>query len=123
MADGRFDILYGRDETLLAGLALGARGAVGSTYSFSAPLYVRMMEAFGTGDLDTARDLQRRSREMIHMLYATTRAFLPAAKSVMKMVGLDCGPVRLPMRNLTPEEAEHVRAELQRLGFDKYCVK
>ena len=121
--DGRFDLLYGRDETLLAGLALGARGAVGSTYNFAAPLYVRLMEAFDAGDLDTARDLQRRSREMIHMLYSTTRAFLPAAKRVMKMVGLDCGPVRPPMRNLTPEEAEHVRAELERLGFDDYCAK
>jgi len=123
VAGGRFDLLYGRDETLLAGLALGARGAVGSTYSFSAPLYVRMMEAFGAGDLDTARDLQRRSREMIHLLYSTTRAFLPAAKSVMKMVGLDCGPVRPPMRNLTADEAEHLRAELERLGFADYCVK
>jgi len=123
VGDGRFDLLYGRDETLLAGLAIGARGAVGSTFNFAAPLYRRLMEAFEAGDLDTARDLQRTSREMIHMLYATTRAFLPAAKSVMKMVGLDCGPVRLPMRNLTPEEAEHVRAELGRLGFDEYCVK
>ena len=123
VAGGRFDILYGRDETLLAGLALGARGAVGSTYNFAAPLYVRLMEAFDAGDLDTARDLQRRSREMIHMLYSTTRAFLPAAKRVMKMVGLDCGPVRPPMRNLMAAEAEHVRAELERLGFDDYCAK
>jgi len=123
VAGGRFDILYGRDETLLAGLALGARGAVGSTYSFSAPLYVRMMEAFDAGDLAAARGLQRRSREMIHMLYATTRSFLPAAKNVMKIVGLDCGPVRPPLRNLTADQAEHVRAELERIGFSDYCVK
>ncbi len=123
VGDGRFDLLYGRDETLLAGLAIGAIGAVGSTYNFAAPLYRRLMEAFEAGDLDTARDLQRRSREMIHLLYTTTGSFLPAAKTVMKMVGLDCGPVRSPMRNLTPEEAEHVRAELQHLGFDEYCAK
>jgi len=123
VGDGRFDLLYGRDETLLAGLAIGARSAVGSTYNFAAPLYRRLMEAFEAGDLDTARDLQRKSREMIHLLQATTGSFLPAAKTVMKMVGLDCGPVRSPMRNLTPEEVEHVRAELQRLGFDEYCAK
>jgi len=121
--DGRFDILYGRDETLLAGLALGARGAVGSTYSFSAPLYVRLMEAFDAGDLQTARNLQRQSREMIHLLYTTRGSFLPAAKAVMRMVGLDCGPVRPPMRNLAPDEVEHVRAELERLGFAEYAVK
>ncbi len=33
-SEGAFDILYGNDESLLAGLALGARGAVGSTYNY-----------------------------------------------------------------------------------------
>src|SRR5262249_54096156 len=36
--DGRFDILWGVDESLLAALALGAEGAVGSTYNFAAPI-------------------------------------------------------------------------------------
>jgi N-acetylneuraminate lyase len=33
---GRFDILFGMDEQLLAAVALGARGAVGSGYNFAA---------------------------------------------------------------------------------------
>ena len=33
---GRFDVVYGSDETLLAGLAFGVRGAVGSTYNYAA---------------------------------------------------------------------------------------
>jgi N-acetylneuraminate lyase len=36
--DGKYDILWGWDETFLAGLAMGAKGAVGSTYNFAAPL-------------------------------------------------------------------------------------
>ena len=34
---GAFDVLLGSDECLLAGLCLGIRGAVGSTYNFAAP--------------------------------------------------------------------------------------
>ena len=36
---GRYNMLFGVDEMLLAGLAMGADGAVGSTYNFMAPLY------------------------------------------------------------------------------------
>ena len=45
-AGGAYDILHGVDEMLLAGLAMGARGAVGSTYNFAAPLYQRILKAF-----------------------------------------------------------------------------
>ena len=36
--DGKFDMLWGRDENLLSALVLGARGRVGSTYNYAAPL-------------------------------------------------------------------------------------
>ena len=54
------DLLFGRDELLLAGLSLGAKGAVGSTYNFAAPLYRRVMDAFAQGRLEEARGAQLR---------------------------------------------------------------
>ncbi len=44
--NGKFDILYGTDELLLPALAVGAKSAIGSTYTFAAPLYLKTMEAF-----------------------------------------------------------------------------
>ena len=52
---GRFDIPWGVDESLLAALALGASDEVGSSDNFAAPLYRRLLMAFSTGDLATAR--------------------------------------------------------------------
>ena len=49
--NGAFDVLFGSDECLLAGLCLGIRGAVGSTYNFAAPVYQRLMKAFDKHDL------------------------------------------------------------------------
>ena len=49
-----FDIVFGYDELLLAGLVLGVKGAVGSTYIFAAPLYQRLLAAFERGDLVSA---------------------------------------------------------------------
>src|SRR5690606_35197271 len=55
---GRFDVLYGYDELLLPALAVGAKGAVGSTYNFAAPLYLRVMELFRAGQLEAAQEQQ-----------------------------------------------------------------
>ncbi|MEX0612819.1 MAG: dihydrodipicolinate synthase family protein, partial [Pirellulales bacterium] len=58
---GTYDVLWGCDETLLAGIALGASGAVGSTYNFAAPIYLRILDAVESDDWQTARAEQARS--------------------------------------------------------------
>ena len=99
---GAFDVLFGSDECLLAGLCLGIRGAVGSTYNFAAPLYQRIVEAFESGDIPTARAEQIKSVRLVRAL--EKYGFLPASKVVMEMLGVDCGPARSPLRNLSPAE-------------------
>ena len=54
--NGRFDMVFGRDEVLLAALATGARAAIGSTYNFAAPIYHRLIAAFAKNDLVAARE-------------------------------------------------------------------
>jgi len=100
--DGAFDVLFGSDECLLAGLCLGVRGAVGSTYNFAAPLYQRIIKAFESGDIETARTEQAKSVRLVRSL--EKYGFLPASKVVMSMLGADCGPARSPLRNLSPAE-------------------
>lgn len=121
--NGRFDMLFGRDEMLLSALSLGVRGAVGSTYNFAAPLYPDMVQAFEAGDWEKTRYLQHKAVELIQLLAKVSPAFLPAAKSVMKILGLDCGPVRPPLSNLTKDQTDTLQKELQKIGFFEYCSK
>jgi N-acetylneuraminate lyase len=116
--DGAFDVVHGYDETLLAGLALGVRGAVGSTYNFAAPIYQEVLRAFEAGDLAAARRAQRRSVEMIRILcdFGTLRA----GKAIMAMLGVDCGPVRLPLRPMTARETAELYERLRSVeGFSR----
>jgi len=110
---GAFDVVYGSDETLLAGLALGIRGAVGSTYNFAAPIYHEILRAFAVGDLAAARRAQSKSVEMIRILFDFGP--LRAGKAIMAMLGVDCGPVRLPLRALTLLEAQALYERLRHL--------
>ena len=47
-------------QQLLAAMAMGCTGAVGSTYNYMAPEYHRMIAAFKRGDMDAARTHQVR---------------------------------------------------------------
>jgi N-acetylneuraminate lyase len=114
-AGGRFDVLWGFDEYFLATMALGARGAVGSTYNFAAPLYQRMQKYFAAGNMQAAREEQFRSVQLVALLVKF--GFMGAAKAVMGMLDVDVGPARLPNGNPSPEQRTALRAELERLGF------
>src|SRR5881394_2129946 len=112
---GRYDMLFGRDEILLSALALGARGAIGSTYNFAAPLFLRLWKAFESGELALAARCQRQVRDFVAVLLRFGP--LPAGKALMKRIGVDCGPVRPPLRPLDSEEERRLFAELERVGF------
>jgi N-acetylneuraminate lyase len=121
LADGRYEIFFGRDEMLLAGLSLGARSAVGSTYNFAAPLYQRIFDAFERGDTAAAREAQIIAREMIRI--AAKYGGLPALKAMMGQIGIECGPCRLPLRTLAPDRRERLREECERIGFYRKANK
>ncbi len=113
-----FDIVFGYDELLLAALALGVKGAVGSTYNFAAPLYQRLLDAFERGDLATARQAQLQSVRMIRVLQGF--GFSRASKAMMRLVGADCGPVRLPLRPMTDAEMRELWQKLRGMeGFSR----
>ncbi len=112
---GRFQLLFGRDELLLAGLALGAEAAVGSTYNYMARIYTRLIAAFQQGDLATARQEQAVAIDVIALL--ARYGGLRAHKAVMRLIGVDCGPPRPPMAPLSPTELDALHADLQLIGF------
>lgn len=111
---GRYQVLYGLDEQLLSALVLGCTAMIGGTYTFAATLYRRMIEAFRQGDLDTARKQQAKSREMIAALQQI--GVLRGLKASMRLVGVDAGPPRLPVTDLSPAENNFLRSKLEEAG-------
>ncbi len=112
---GVFNMLFGVDEMLLPALAAGAKGFIGSTYNFAAPIYHRIRSAFEAGDLDTARLYQEKIIMMVRIL--VKYGLMASQKAIMKKIGYDCGPVRLPLQNLSTEGEEALFADLERIGF------
>lgn len=120
--NGKYDILYGRDETLLAGLAVGAKGAIGSTYNYMPKVYLDMIDAFDAGELDKARELQLFSVELVKILIASGNP-TGVGKAIMKLCGIDLGAPLLPSKELTAEQLDKLKSELTAIGFFDYCIK
>lgn len=119
--DRKYTILQGRDEVLLCGLALGVNAAIGSTYNYMAPLYLRMIEAFDQADLQLANELQLKAIKIIQVLIKYGGG-IKAGKSFMRLVGLDCGNARLPVQSLTSSEEKLLQDELDGLSFQDYTI-
>lgn len=115
LAIGRFDLPWGIDEYLLAAMAVGAVGGVGSSYNFAAPIFRRMMAAAAAGDLPGARAEQYRAVRVIDLLAG--RGYMAAAKATMGFLGVDVGPARLPNGNLAADQGQQVRRSLEEMGF------
>jgi N-acetylneuraminate lyase len=113
--DRRFDILFGVDEMLLPALAVGARGAIGSTYTFAAPLFLKTVEAFNRGDLTAAREHHAYMVDVIRILLKYPP--IPGQKAIMKMLGWDMGPCRLPLTTLSQESFDRFYKELEEISF------
>lgn len=100
-------IYNGFDEMCLAGLAMGADGAIGTTYNFMGRLFVDLAAAAAAGRLEEARALQVKANRVIDVLIAV--GVLPGTKAILSLMGQDAGVCRPPFRALTEADWERLR--------------
>ncbi len=101
--NGRYDIFHGHDECLLTGLMLGAKGGIGTSYNLTSLLYTKLIDAFEAGDIEKANAIQLEAIKFIHVM-CDSSSVISGIKAMLNIYGVDCGPCRLPLRNLTSEE-------------------
>lgn len=115
MENGRYTMFFGSDEMLLGALAMGATGAVGSTYNYAAPNYVRMIEAFDQDNMEQARLYADHAVALVTVLLKY--GVMQAGKAIMEMRGVACGPVRLPLQPLSKAQKMQLFEEVRRLAI------
>lgn len=121
--DGKFDMLHGQDETILPCLAMGgAQGGIGGTTNYNGRCLVGILDAWAEGDLEKARELQNYAQDVIDVI-CHFRGNIVGGKRIMKLIGLDLGPNRTPFQNVTDEEEQRLRAELEAIDFFNHCNK
>ena len=115
VSGGKFDVPFGVDEFLPAGLAVGAVGAVGSTYNYAAPLYLKIIKAFNNGDQALVTKLMDRVIAIVRVL--VEYGGVAAGKAAMQLHGIDAGDPRTPIRALTAAQKADVVAKMREADF------
>ena len=113
--DEAFVVLAGHDEVLLGALAMGAHGAVGSTYNAIPELYVALMAAFERGAMAEAAALQQRANRFIGLMAPGTG--IPQVKAALELLGIECNGSRRPIAALTPEQRASIAATMTEIGL------
>lgn len=119
--NGKYDMLHGQDETILPSLAQGgAQGGIGGTTNYNGRELVGIIEAWKNGDIETAREKQNFSQEVINVI-CRYRGNIVGGKRIMKLLGFDLGPNRVPFQNMTNEEEQQMKKELEAINFFDRC--
>jgi N-acetylneuraminate lyase len=117
LAPDRLTVLSGFDEVCLAGLCMGAHGAIGSTYNVMPATFTAVYNAVQAGDLATAQAFQFRANRVIKALLATP--LIAGLKAVLSSWGYDCGGPRRPQRPLSPAERQRLLAAMAAAGLEE----
>ncbi len=96
-----FVVFNGPDEQLVSGLAMGADGGIGGTYSVMPELFLKLLELSKNGEVEKAYALQYDINNIIYKLCSAKGNLYATIKAVIKKrEGLDLGGVRAPLANL-----------------------
>jgi N-acetylneuraminate lyase len=120
--DKKYELLHGLDETYLSGLSYGCKSGVGGTYNHCFAIYRDMKKAYESGDMQKARDLQHLSHLFVNILIRF-RGNIVGGKRIMKFLGIDCGPNRIPLQTVSDNEEVMIKNELESIGFFDFCNK
>jgi N-acetylneuraminate lyase len=116
----KLNIVSGPDEMMVAAMAMGAHGAIGSTYNVLPKLFVDAYDAFNAGDVDRASELQGMGNRAIEAFLSFQS--ISALKEMMTLIGFDCGSGRRPQRPLSGEEKGLLKERLEQIGFFDFAI-
>lgn len=104
-------MMNGFDETMVAGLALGADGSIGSTFNFMYPHYRKIYDAFKAKHTEEALGLQIKANNIMNALCDV--GLIPAIKYVLTTMGIHAGVPRRPFQPLNGEQKRYIDEVLE----------
>lgn len=111
----RIDILSGDDSLTLPMLSVGARGVISVVGNIVPKDIVTMINYYFDGRTEAAREIHLRLFNLTKLLFIETNP-IPIKKAV-GIMGMASGKPRLPLLELSSDQAKLLREEMKRLGL------
>ncbi len=110
-----FSVLSGDDNLTLPLMSVGADGIVSVASHICGNEIRQMVYDFAKGDAASAARMHRRLLPVFKSMFITTNPI--PVKASLSLVGIDAGPVRPPLVDITPAEMEKVRSAAKSAGL------
>lgn len=115
LTDGKVDLYSGNDDQIVPLLSLGGKGVI-SVLANVAPRETHDICAkFFAGDVKGACELQLKAIPLIDQLFCEVNP-IPVKKAV-NLMGFECGGLRMPLTELTPEHEKTLAQAMRDFGI------
>ncbi len=110
-----FYIWSGNDDQVVPMMSLGAKGVISVVCNIMPELMVEMSHACLDGDFEKAGKMQIDYMDFIDSLFIEVNPI--PIKCAMNLVGMEAGPLRLPLCDMSPANLEIMKTAMKRVGL------
>ncbi len=115
LTDGNIDLYSGNDDQIVPLMSLGGKGVI-SVLSNIAPQKTHDICAkFFEGDVAGSAKMQLEALPLVEQLFCEVNPI--PVKKAMELMGMSCGPLRMPLTELTKEHTESLAKAMQDYGI------
>lgn len=115
LCNGDIDIYSGEDGLITPMMSVGAKGVI-SVLSNIAPRQTHDIAAkYLEGDVCASRELQMKYLPLIRALFSEVNPI--PVKKALNFMGMEVGPLRMPLSEMEPEHAKVLSDEMRKVGL------
>ena len=112
-----FYVWSGNDDQVVPMMALGAKGVISVVSNIAPELMVKMSHLCLEGNFEAASKLQIDNMDLIDALFCEVNPI--PVKEALNMMGMEAGPVRLPLCEMGEKNKAVLKAAMERAGLLK----
>jgi 4-hydroxy-tetrahydrodipicolinate synthase len=111
----RITILSGDDPLTLPILACGGKGVISVVANIAPEKMIALIKAFTAGETARALALHEELLPLSQSMFIETNPI--PVKTAMNLLGMNAGPLRLPLTSMSERNKQELASVLQRCGF------
>ncbi|MFA9463333.1 MAG: 4-hydroxy-tetrahydrodipicolinate synthase [Velocimicrobium sp.] len=115
LTNGKIDLYSGNDDQIVPVLSLGGKGVISVLANIAPKVTHDMVEKYLDGNLKDSLALQMKYFPLIKHLFIEVNPI--PVKEALNMMGLEAGPLRLPLTKMEETNAMILRDEMKKVGM------
>ncbi len=116
LCQGDLDLYTGNDDQIVPLLSLGGKGVVSVIANILPEETHNIVELWMEGKVKESLDLQLKMMEVMNSMFIETNPI--PVKAAMNLMGMNAGPCRLPLYEMSPENVAVMKAAMTNFGIE-----